>query len=390
MNAAHEAGVTPHTARLLHMPTALNWNHPEVQKQLGLADILIFQRNVIVPEVWSAMDYWRSIGKAVVVDIQIDDHYAGLPASNPAHAYWIRNRVGLDPDPVKALEEGMRHADALTAPSRVLLKDWEHVVPGYYLPNWTRGLWYEKLQQKPVGAHDVELSYQDVDGKPALGQAVREGSEGWPIIGWGGSISHVDSWIYSDVIEALDKLFEKWPLLHLKFCGNEDRLDYVFKRWGDRVIRQGGVRPEHWPLVVSTFDIGIAPLDCRPLEPWREGGPVAAYDERRSWLKGIEYLTAGVPWGGSQSATYADLARHGTLVENTPDAWFQALDKKLTYLQAEKELAWNERRWAFKHITFESNVNKYIQIMERILIEKATRRKNPLPGVVYVQQKVTA
>lgn len=69
MNAAHEDGLTPHTAQLFHMPTALDWNHPAVQAQIGKADVLVFQRNVIVKEVWDAMDYWRALQKLVVVDL---------------------------------------------------------------------------------------------------------------------------------------------------------------------------------------------------------------------------------------------------------------------------------------------------------------------------------
>src|SRR3990167_3828979 len=77
LNAEHEAGHTPHTAKLYYMPTAVAWDNPQVQKALGEFDVLVFQRNVIVPEVWAAMDYWRAIGRAIVVDL--DDHYPGLP-----------------------------------------------------------------------------------------------------------------------------------------------------------------------------------------------------------------------------------------------------------------------------------------------------------------------
>ena len=106
INAEHEAGRTTMTAKLYFMPTALNWRHPEVTRQIGRGDVLIFQRNVIVPEVWEAMDYWRALGKAVIIDL--DDHYPGLPPSNPAFPYWIINKVGIDPAPVEALAEGDR------------------------------------------------------------------------------------------------------------------------------------------------------------------------------------------------------------------------------------------------------------------------------------------
>ncbi len=337
-----------------------------------------------MPEVWAAMAYWRALGKIVVIDL--DDMYEGLPPSNPAFKYWILNYPGLDPNPIDALAEGLRHADALTSPSKVILKDWEHIVPGFWMPNWTRGAWYAGLDQKPAGAQipDIEFYYEQKEGaEPQLMKRARANSEGHIILGWGGSISHVDSWIYSGVIEALERLFEKYPNVRLKFCGHESRLNYIFEKFGDRIVRQDGLSPQHWPLAVSTFDIGLAPLDLRKLDPWREGAPIASYDERRSWLKGAEYLTAGVPWVGSKSLTYEDLARWGTLVDNTPEAWFAALDSKIQFLANEKAKAWSNRRWALKHMTFENNVDKYISTFGRILALKAKRNKEKLPEISY-------
>ena len=390
INGEHEAGRCPHTAKLYFLPTALAWHTPQIQNALGMADVLVFQRNVITSDVWAAMDYFRAIGKAVVVDL--DDHYAHLPPSNPAHAYWIVNRPGLDPAPVEALAEGLRHADALTSPSKIILQDWNHIVPGYWVPNWTRRLCFEPLKQKPVGDVDLTFDYEaQPEGKPPLFVAKpRPDSAGWIVLGWGGSISHVDSWLYSGIVEALDRLFEKWPQLRLKFCGHEGRLNYVFEKWGDRVMRQMGVKPEHWPHVVSTFDIGLAPLDTRPLDPpWRAGAPIASYDERRSWLKAVEYLSAGVPWAASKSLTYDDLARWGTLAENTADGWFRALDDMIEHLAACKQIAWERRRWAFAHVTMEANANRYADIFGRIIAEKNVKAGARLPGVAYTTQAVS-
>ena len=384
-SAAAAAWRTPHTARLLYMPKAMDWNHTEVQKQLGFADVLVFQRNVIIPEVWAAMDYWRALGKVVLVDL--DDHYPGLPPSNPAFTYWIRNLPGLNPDPVNALAEGLKHADALTSPGKAILKDWEHIVPGYWVPNWTHRLWYEKVTQKPVGAPDMVFDYDEKDGARIFRATPRKDSEGLVIIGWGGSISHVDSWVYSGIVEALERLFEKRPNVRLKFCGHENRLDHIFSKWEGRVIRQDGVMPADWPQVVSTFDIGLAPLDMRPIEKYGPNSLEVSYDERRSWLKAAEYLTAGVPWVASKSLTYAELARYGTLVENTADAWFDALDSKVQWLANQKEKASGLRRWAMKHITFEENVETYIQTLNRILIQKQVGVGAKLPGINWVTGK---
>lgn len=383
VNAEHEAGRTPHTAQLFHLPSALNWRHPEVQKKVGLGDILVFQRNVIVPEVYEAMDYFRAIGKLVLVDL--DDHYPGLPPSNPAFAYWIQNKPQLNPDAIAALAEGLRHADALTSPSKTLLEDWAHIVPGCWIPNWPRLKWYKDIQTRPTSAPDLEFGYQESNGQTALTATPRENSKDWIILGWGGSISHVDSWLYSEIAPALDRIFDKHPNVRLKFCGHEGRLnDIMLNRWGDRIVRQPGVLPEHWPIVVGTFDIGLAPLDMRPQSPWREGGPVAAYDERRSWLKAVEYLCAGIPWVASRSRTYAELTQHGNCVENTEEAWFSALDRLVRNILEEKKKAQHKRKWALRRLTMENNVDTMFATYERIMAQRAVQQGSQLPGVMYV------
>lgn len=384
INAEHEAGRTPHTGKLYYLPSALDWQSTQVQKAMGVYDVIVWQRNVITPEVVEAIRYWRALGKTCVTDL--DDCYPDLPPSNPAHAFWALNKPGLDPAPIPALEEALRHCDGLTAPSKVLLADFDHVCRGYYVPNYTRRAWYENLTQKPVGAPDVSFGYEPPADAPRFVTSPRGDSTGHIYLGWGGSISHVDSWLYSQIVPALDRLFEKHPHVYLKFCGHETRLDeLVFARWGSRVVKQQGVKPEHWPLVISSFDIGLAPLDTRPLDPpWRPGAPIASYDERRSWLKGIEYLSAGVPWVASDSATYTDLRRWGTLVPNTAGAWFAALDDMVTRLPHHKAVAWDRRRWAMKHVTMEANANHYGDIFGRIIAERGARQGARLPGVRYV------
>jgi glycosyltransferase involved in cell wall biosynthesis len=209
------------------------------------------------------------------------------------------------------------------------------------------------------------------------------------VLGWGGSLSHVDSWLESGIIPALDNVFTDYPQARLKFCGHEDRLDdLVFKRWGDRVIKHWGVKPEDWPLVISTFDIGLAPLDTRPLDPpWREGAPIAAYDERRSWLKAAEYLCAGVPYAATRSRTYEDLNGRGHMVINGVDNWTATLTGMVRNLAEEKRAAWHTRKWALNKLTFEANVNRYSDIVGRMQAAKYATRKIHLPGITYIDPK---
>jgi len=47
----------------------MDFNHPKVQQVFGKADAIVFQRNVLTPDVIAAMDYWRALGKIVTIDL---------------------------------------------------------------------------------------------------------------------------------------------------------------------------------------------------------------------------------------------------------------------------------------------------------------------------------
>lgn len=370
---------------MLYMPTAIDWHHPKVQAVIGMADIIIYQRNVLAPEIWESMDYWRALGKIVLVDI--DDHYPNLPPSNPAHRFWIRNAHGMEPDPIELFRTGLEHSDGLIAPSRVILKDWEKVVPGYYWPNYPTIDDYKDLKLKAMGASDIMYSYNPPkkEGEPPLiRRGGRKGSAGQIVIGWGGSISHVDSFLYSGVLPALKRLMEENKNVVFKFCGAEGRLNQWLEEMPEKqVIRQTSVAPYDWPKVVSTFDIGIAPLDMRPVEAktGNEHGEYS-YDERRSWLKAVEYLCAGVPFVATKSVTYEDMGRFGKLVET--DDWYEALKTRIDSLGHFKKEAQDRRNWALKKFTIERNTGRLIDFYRKVITDASIRKGARFPGVIYL------
>jgi glycosyltransferase involved in cell wall biosynthesis len=389
INAKHEANPRgfPHTANLYSLRTSLAIHHPSVQSKIGVADIIVFQRDVIAPEVSDALEYWRAIGKTVVVDL--DDHYPGIPPSNPAHPFWIANAFGLEPPPVERMIEGLKHADALIAPSHVILKDWAHILPGYYWPNYPAMALYQDAEPKPLGAPDMVVDYDPASTeKPLLRVRPRKDTDGKVCIGWGGSISHMDSFLYSNVVPAIRRVLTDRPNVFFKFCGGETRLDWLLKEIPEgQFMRHGGVMAAHWPLVLSTFDIGIAPLDMRPTETFNGGdNPGKSYDERRSWLKLVEYICAGVPFVATNGAPYHDLGGYGKLVENTEQAWYEALISRVDCLAHFKTEARERRLWALKHMTIEANAERLIDLYSRIQADQQTRRLNArLPETIYVE-----
>lgn len=334
-----------------HSAVAINWEHfghferPEVQDVVMSGDLIIYQRNLFSEPYFSAVEYFCGLGRPVILDL--DDAYPILPWSNPAHAFWIQNARNLDPPPLEGLEIGVQLVDAVSSPSKVICQDWAHLKTPVWVPNFPQGAWYEDL--------------------PGKGEEFKDRI----VIGWGGSVSHYDSFWLSGVRQALENICRRRPEVVFKFCGNDGRVYLQLPVGMGQKVWQKGVPPSKWPQVISTFDIGLAPLDL-----------VGPYDARRSWIKAIEYLLAKVPWVASDGPPYADVRRHGRCVGNSPAEWEEALEHVIQHIEEEKERAAGEPyEWA-KTITMENNVGFYAQLGKKMAGLRAA--SVGLPGLMHV------
>lgn len=337
-----------HRAKLVHVQGFLNYLDSAMQDIVAPCDIIIFQRNLVTAHAFDAMEYWQGMGKPVAVDL--DDAYPILPWSNPAHAFWIQNVHKMEPDPIAMLEEGLRRSDGLIAPNRLLLADWKHATRGYYLPNFARGEWWKAIPNRADAKKARDLPNDRI------------------IIGWGGSVSHYDSWWGSGIRQAAENVSRRHPEVLWMICGNDKRIyDQLPVSWGQKVW-QPGVQPDQWPSVVACFDIGVAPLY----------GP---YDQRRSWIKGLEYILAGVPWIGSTGEPYSDLANMGRLVEPVANDWEAALETYVTNIkqlqESSQQLAKVGQQWFI-----ENQQQMYEVTYETIIKNKASLGR--LPGLMHV------
>lgn len=314
-----------------------------MQDLVAPASVIVVQRNLIFTEVWEAISYWRMMRKVVVADL--DDDYPHLPASNPAHEFWIKNANNLPEAPIALLTKGLAKCDALTSPNKVILSDWKDTVAGVWVPNYARGEWYLNLHKRPK---DDRI-----------------------IIGWGGSVSHSDSWFFSGAKEAVETICRENPKVCLMLCGNDPRLAGMFDIPKEQKFIQQGVPPKDWPKVVSQFDIGVAPLDLKDGE--------ASYDQRRSWIKCLEYLLCGVPWVASKSHPYEDFEQWGKCVENTSEAWTTALRDTVANLDVLKRQAHRNRKIGWEN-TLESKIDLLMETYERITLAAMPQ----LPQTYYV------
>ncbi len=338
-----------HRGKLVHVSAFCNFLDGAIQDLIMPCDLIVFQRNLVAPVVFNAITYFQGMGKPVAVDL--DDAYPILPWSNPAHAFWIENSTKKEENPIVMLENGLAKTNGLIAPNRLLLSDWKHVTKGYHLPNFARGEWWSKVQTREQSKESRKINDTRV------------------VIGWGGSVSHYDSWWGSGLREAATRISSCHPEVLWLICGNDKRIyDQLPVPWSSKAW-QPGVPPEEWPNSVACFDIGVAPLF----------GP---YDQRRSWIKGLEYILAGVPWVGTTGEPYSDIANLGTLVENSADNWEQSLEMIINNLKKNQDIA--QERKVVGVQWYAENQEKTYEAVYGEIINSFRAHGSRLPDVAYV------
>jgi len=348
------------SAKLIHFSGFItsvpspNWTfNVAVTEWIKKSNLIIFQRNVIDENCLDAIRYWQGLGKPCCIDL--DDSYTMLPISNPAYDFWH----GEHKEALHTLVEGIRISDGLIAPNRNLLNDFNTLTGcrGYYIQNYAEKEWWTELSDKA----DIRKE----KGIP----------EDRLIIGWGGSISHYDSFHGSSIFDALELLCARYPQVTIMICGNDTRLYEQLKIPQSQKLHHPGVNPDQWPRAVKCFDIGIAPLF------WD-------YDQRRSWIKGMEYLLAGVPWVGTNggiNGTYSDLRDLGKLIYNTKLNWFNALEDMVLRIDEYRKISESRIEMAREKFLADNNTDIMVGTYRQIIKDwQESKRSVLLPGVARI------
>lgn len=257
------------------------------------ADIIIVQRNLFGPTL-AAIQHWKARDRVVVAEF--DDAYDLIPPSVGSHDFWksgiasengvpVKNVKRIDPVPLTQFKWGLRLVHAATVPSKRLVDDWNAFTDMYYVPNFID---LDKYVDIPTGQHEGVT------------------------IGWGGSLSHFDSFNQSGFLKAIQRVCAARPQVRVMINGsNQDIFDLLPIPAEQKILRPW-VPYHRWSHELAHYDIGLAPLN----------GP---YDERRSWIKVLEYLVMKIPWVASEGPTYHELRPYGWLVKNEASAWERIL-----------------------------------------------------------------
>jgi glycosyltransferase involved in cell wall biosynthesis len=310
---------------------------PEAHAFAAAADIIIVQRNLFGP-VLAAIQHWQARDKTILADF--DDAYDLMQASNPAYPFWaqgvLREPGGLeqklDPPPLTQFKWGLRLVDAATVPSQRLADDWRPYADMLYLPNFIET---ETYQAPPAEPHE-EI-----------------------VIGWGGSLSHLASFTESGVLSALKRVCRQRPQVRVMIAGDRRVYDQL-PLPSEQKVFQPWVAYTEWPRVLARMDIGLAPLY----------GP---YDERRSWIKVLEYMLMKIPWAASEGPAYHPMRSHGWLVKNTPNAWERVLMELVDNLGEYRAEAAREAYLFGIGQSIDENIDKVIGLYEGALSKRATR-----------------
>jgi len=321
-----------HIARVVHRnqflkdPVDPNW------------DIIVFERLLVSPFTEKIQEC-QSRGARVIA--RFDDNFALMPHYVSSAWLWRRSIVigekngkavghKLQESMLKQFREGLGICDAASTPSRLLCQDYERYAKQmFYVPN-----------------------FADL-GNPAW-TAPKPKHDGI-IIGWGGGGTHKQSIRDSSILPALEIICRRYPEVKLMICGNEQWVkDELAKRIPEeQLIFKGWVPNEEWPRVVANFDIGLAPL-------------AGSYDDRRSWVKVIDYTILGVPWVASNRPPYKSV-QGGIKIHNKRKGWLRAirtlLDKPSTY----QRLSETGLRWSRAYAGIQNHCNVYLNMFDKVL-----------------------
>lgn len=230
----------------------------------------------------------RATGQTVIHDV--DDWFWGLDPANRAHRATSRS---YNPEANRHYyRDAVSAADAVTVSTAFLAK---------------------RIRQR-FGV-DTILLRNAVDMRAFPPNLIRDRTRGI-IVGWCGALAwrsgdlETLAGVLDPYLEAVDGTF----VHHGTFPADTDT---AAGRAGVHPSRTGptmsAVPPWDYPDLVTGMDIGIVPL-----------APIA-FNQAKSWIKGLEYAAAGIPFIAARTPEYEALG--AGLLASRPSEWRSALDR---------------------------------------------------------------
>lgn len=324
----------------------------ETKELCRWADLISIQR-VGIDKSIPAIKYWRSQGKAVIIDF--DDDYFRINKSNAAFKFWGEGMVDITvtdgrqfqspmtTHPIVQFIEGLKASTAATMPSELLAKDASKYTNTFFVPNYPERLLYPQQNRKTLDPEKI-------------------------VIGWGGSLSHIESFEHSGIVPALKNILGTMDNIYLLIVGDErviKKLKELGVR-GDKILFHSYVPYDRWYQTLQLYDIGVAPL-------------AEEYDMRRSWIKVMEYMIMGIPFVATDTAPYENPrirhnARTGMFISQgdkasnaNPIAWENALMGIIGKMPDIKNKAEEDSIEHYENFLIDNNIESIVEIYKQII-----------------------
>ena len=263
---------------------------------LEAADVVIYERHIDDP--W--LPFLERMALTKRLFLTLDDAYWDAHPTTPTYRFWSKNGR------LEKLMEVADWAEGIICPNRKLAN---HFPNGIFRPNrpdFNDPVW----SVPPLFSDNVIL--------------------------WGGSGGHLAGIIDHPFLSAARRLNEE-GIDVVCVSGSAELRSLLTESIPGAQVTPSMVGHNEWLKLVSG-----ATLLANPLGP--------GYDSYKSWIKALEAACMGTRWVGSDVGVY-DGAEGGVLIEDTEDAWYEAMKSQLTSeWDREATIAWAWKQGLHDHM----------------------------------------
>jgi glycosyltransferase involved in cell wall biosynthesis len=256
------------------------------------ADIIIYERHIDDP--W--LEFLEKASEDKRLILTLDDAYWCSDPTTTTYSFWSQNNR------LEKLEEVASWSEKVVVPSRKLA---EHFPNGHFRPN-RPNLKDPSWVVPPLFSDDVIL--------------------------WGGTMGHISGMRDHPFLEAVSRICEREDAKFVGFAGSPD-LKVILEEIPNARVYTAQPFGE-WLKFLSGAMVVACPIS-------------GEYDLSRSWIKALEASLAGSVWVGSDCGVY-DGAAGGLLVEDSADAWEDAMMTVLEDRGMRSKLMEEGKVWAWK------------------------------------------
>jgi len=175
------------------------------------------------------------------------------------------------------------------------------------------------------------------------------------VVGWMASGSHV---LDAPLVQgALERLLDAHPCVKVVTVGLVDqKVMPNLKRFKGRVDHLPWIPIHQLPHIMSTFDIGISPLQNNP------------FNDSKSGIKALQYWASQSAVVVSRSPAYG-LVEDGVdgFLVDTPDEWFERLDRLVKDSALRESMGLEGRKKLVRQYDFKNCVLDWLSVFERVL-----------------------